>query len=292
MQYNCLTLIDASCATTVEQMSKFPHDDFAKAYLMELLNTIGKATPNRPLKAETLFADLWFEPKAQSQEERVHLGLLGRLLPRNALIEVFRNPATIFEIRSCKHKLFSDEADRIRKATKQKKTVIETELPSLLLLMPTASAEIREGFGASPTETEGVYHFPKWERTALVVLHQLPKTRDTLWLRLLARSGEQQRAIAEFTALPAEVPLYASISDLLANYRAILETRGQLAPEDEELIMNLSTAYLKKQEEWKLEGKLEEKLEVARNLLREGSDVELIAKVTGLSIAEIQQLEG
>jgi predicted transposase/invertase (TIGR01784 family) len=137
-----------------------------------------------------------------------------------------------------------------------------------------------------------VYHFPKWERTALVVLHQLPKTRDTLWLRLLARSGEQQRAIAEFTALPAEVPLYASISDLLANYRAILETRGQLAPEDEELIMNLSTAYLKKQEEWKLEGKLEEKLEVARNLLREGSDVELIAKVTGLSIAEIQQLEG
>jgi hypothetical protein len=89
---------------------------------MELLNTIGKATPNRPLKAETLFADLWFEPKAQSQEERVHLGLLGRLLPRNALIEVFRNPATVFEIRSCKHKLFADEADRVRKATKQKKT--------------------------------------------------------------------------------------------------------------------------------------------------------------------------
>jgi hypothetical protein len=56
-------------------------------------------------------------------------------------------------------------------------------------------------------------------------------------------------AIAEFTELSAEAPLYASISDLLANYRAILEARGQLTPEDEELIMNLSTAYLKKQEE-------------------------------------------
>jgi alkylated DNA nucleotide flippase Atl1 len=170
-------------------------------------------------------------------------------------------------------------------ATKQKRTVIETELPLLLLLIPTASADIREGFGATQTETTGVYHLPKWERTVLVVLHQLPKTRDTLWLRLLARAGEQQRAIAEFAELPTEEPLYASISDLLANYRAILEARGQLTPEDEELIMNLSTAYLKKQEEWKLEGKLEEKLEVARNLLREGTDVELIAKVTGLAIA-------
>jgi predicted transposase/invertase (TIGR01784 family) len=136
----------------------------------------------------------------------------------------------------------------------------------------------------------------------LVVLHQLPKTRETLWLRLLARAGEQKRAIAEFTELPTEVPLHASIGDLLANYRTILESRGKLPPEDEELIMNLSTAYLKKQEEWKQEGKLEgkqegklegkqeEKREIALNLLREGVDVELIAKVTGLAIEDIQKL--
>jgi predicted transposase/invertase (TIGR01784 family) len=160
--------------------------------------------------------------------------------------------------------------------------------------MPTASEDIRDGFGASQTEISGVYNLPKLERTVLLVLHQLPKTRDTLWLRLLARAGEQQRAIVEFTELPPETGLYASISDLLANYRAILEARGKLTPEDEELIMNLSTAYLKKREEWKQEGEQEGikrgRQEVACNLLREGSDIELIARVSGLTIAEVQQL--
>jgi predicted transposase/invertase (TIGR01784 family) len=90
------------------------------------------------------------------------------------------------------------------------------------------------------------------------------------------------------------VPLHASISNLLANYRAILESRDKLTPEDEELIMNLSTAYLKKQEEWKQEGKQEgkqeEKQSVALNLLCEGADIALIAKVTGLTIADVQNL--
>ena len=64
--------------------------------------------------------------------------------------------------------------------------------------MSTASQEIREGFAVTPTETSGVYLFPKYDRSTLVALHQLPKTEDTLWLRLLARAGEQRRAIEEF----------------------------------------------------------------------------------------------
>ena len=50
--------------------------------------------------------------------------------------------------------------------------------------------------------------------------------------------------------------------------------------------MNLSTAYLKKREEWKEEGIYE----VAMNLLREGIDITIILKVTGLSIEQINQL--
>jgi predicted transposase/invertase (TIGR01784 family) len=58
--------------------------------------------------------------------------------------------------------------------------------------------------------------------------------------------------------------------------------------------MNLSTAYLKKQEEWKQEGRQEgrqeERLKIARNLLREGADIELVVKATGLAIADIEKL--
>ena len=93
---------------------------------------------------------------------------------------------------------------------------------------------------------------PRYDRSTLVILHQLPKTEDTLWLRLLARAGEQRRAIEEFTAMPIATPLNANISELLADYRAMLESRElaetnpSITQEEEELIMNLSAAYVKK----------------------------------------------
>jgi predicted anti-sigma-YlaC factor YlaD len=100
----------------------------------------------------------------------------------------------------------------------------------------------------------------------------------------LGRSGDQQRAIEEFAQQPSENGLYASIEELLTDYRANLESRRQLTPEDEELIMNLSAAYLRKQQEWKQEVRQE----LVINLLREGSSVEFVAKVTGLTIAEVE----
>ena len=37
-------------------------------------------------------------------------------------------------------------------------------------------------------------------------------------------------------------------------------------------------------------GRLEEKKEIARNFLREGTGISLVSKATGLSIAEVEQL--
>ncbi|NJM47249.1 MAG: hypothetical protein HC860_14740 [Alkalinema sp. RU_4_3] len=160
--------------------------------------------------------------------------------------------------------------------------------------MPTASEEIRQGFGVTPTDTPGVYEFPKLQRTGLIVVHQLPKTEDTLWLRILGRESNQRQAIEEFAQQPTRNNLRVNIEELLTDYRADLESRGQLNPEDEELIMNLSAAYLKKQQEW-LEAGTERGIEqsmqnVAIAALREGCPIELIVKLTGLTIPQIEQL--
>ncbi len=48
----------------------------------------------------------------------------------------------------------------------------------------------------------------------------------------------------------------------------------------------VDTAY----DDGKADGKLEEKLEIARNLKQEGFPIEVIEKVTGLSVEEIKQL--
>jgi hypothetical protein len=285
-------------------MPAFPHDNFAKSYLTELLSTIGKATPDRRIKSEAREGDLWFELTSKAKKHRQQLGLLGQLLTRNALIEVFRNPATAAEIRACQGKLYDLEAEDLRKA--KNKTIPEEKLPYLWLIMPTASEDIRQGFGASPTSTPGVYEFPTLQRTGLIVVHQLPKTEETLWLRILGRKGNQRQAIEEFAQQPTRNNLRVNIEELLTDYRADLESRGQLNSEDEELIMNLSAAYLKKQQEWLEEGTergiqlgtergiqlgTEQSIQnVAIAALREGCPTALIMKLTGLSLTEIEQL--
>jgi hypothetical protein len=273
-------------------MSKFPHDDFAKAYLSEVLSLIGKAVPNCPLNAETRAADLWFELRPQSAHaQRQQIGLLGQLLNRDALIEVFRNPAIPIEIRACQGKLSTLESELIRKAKRRQKTLGEADLPFLWLLMPTASEEIRQGFGVIATDIPGVYNFPDLQRSGLIVLHQLPKTEDTLLMRILGRAGEQRRAVEEFANRLERSPLDLSIEELLTNYRANLEARRKLTEEEEELVMNLSAAYLKKQKEWKQEGQQEKAVEIALKLLSKGMAIDEIVETTGLTVAEIEQLQ-
>ena len=60
----------------------------------------------------------------------------------------------------------------------------------LWILKPTLAAATLDSFGAM-TDAEGwgdgVYFFPPGQKTGIVVIHQLPETPDTLWLRILGK---------------------------------------------------------------------------------------------------------
>jgi hypothetical protein len=287
-------------------MSAFPHDNFAKVYFGDLLPLMGILQPNPPLKPEGWEADMFFKLGPDADANRHQLGLLGQLLTRDCLIEVFRNPATLMEIRTCQGKLAVLEGELHRQAKQRNNTVKEPDLPELWLIMPTASKAVRQGFGAIATAHPGVYSFPIHQRTRLIVVHQLVESDATLLLRILGRSRKQQRAIEAFTARPAGLPLpelvHASIEERLADYRANLASRSPLTPEDQELIMNLSALYQKQCDEWKQEGiqvgmqqgmqqgRQAAKQELALNLLREGESVERVARLSGLPLDTVQHL--
>jgi hypothetical protein len=173
-----------------------------------------------------------------------------------------------------------------RQANRLKETVPDEKLPYLWLIMPTASETILRGIGFQKSRIPGVYRLPKLNRVGLIVVHQLAVTEATLWLRLLGSEGNQNRAILELVTQPTPPELYANIEEVLADYRADLEALRSLTQEEEELIMNLSVAYLKKKEEWKLEASLE----AAVNLLRLGVASDTIAKGLGLSIETVEKL--
>jgi hypothetical protein len=147
---------------------------------------------------------------------------------------------------------------------------------------------------------QGVYFLPNILKTAIVVIHQLPENEDTLWLRVLGKGGTQKRAVEELTELPENNPFRENLLEILADWRKNLELRDNLSREEEEVIMNLSPAYLQQIEDWKQEGKQEGKLEAELYFItsllegRFGSlDAELsgvVAKIAKFPISERTRL--
>jgi len=69
----------------------------------------------------------------------------------------------------------------------------------------------------------GIYFLGDYLRTAVVAIHQLPRTEETLWLRILGKGTVQKQAISEIVALNANHPLRANAL-LLTNLQASLQT--------------------------------------------------------------------
>ena len=99
--------------------------------------------------------------------------------------------------------------------------------------------------------------------------------------RILGKGGTQRQAITELLALPRNNPLRQNVQDLIASWRITIVNQENLTENDQELIMNLSPAYLEWREATRQEGRQEERRLVVENLLlvRFGSVDEELSKV-------------
>jgi hypothetical protein len=93
----------------------------------------------------------------------------------------------------------------------------------------------------------------------------------------LGKGGTQKRAVEELTELPENNPFRENLLEILADWRKNLELRDNLSREEEEVIMNLSPAYLQQIEDWKQE----ERFSLITSLL-EGRFGTLDAELSGL----------
>ncbi|MBW4618352.1 MAG: hypothetical protein KME17_03065 [Cyanosarcina radialis HA8281-LM2] len=205
-------------------MSQFPHDQFAKDLLESLLSPFGKVETDRKISGEVREIDVCFFPHPEVAN-LPSLGLLQRLASTRAAFEPFRNPVTPTQIRSCMAKLFDLHAELERQAQRQPH---ESELPHLWILTPTLSAATLKSFGAITDEeqwSKGVYLLPPGYCTGIVVIHQLPETPDTLWLRVLGKHKVQQRAIQEINGLDLSHPYRQNALELLADLAVVLEAK-------------------------------------------------------------------
>jgi hypothetical protein len=273
-------------------MTRFPHDEFAKGFLESLLSPFGQVQTSFKISSEVREADVYFQPDISIQPIP-ELGLLGKIAKTNFVLEPFRNPPTIFQIRACMGKLFDLQANLVREAKRNKQPEPnDADLPMLWILVPTLSKPMLAEYSATLTTklvATGVYLLPSGCKTGIIVIHQLPKTPETLWFRLLGKKKVQSNAIAEVAALPQSHPCRQDALSCLGNLRVILEAREIKKPEEEELIMQLSPLYLEKIQAAEQKG--QEKL-VLRLLTRRVGNVSVDsdARIKALSLLRLEEL--
>jgi hypothetical protein len=256
-------------------MTRQPHDQFAKQYLEELLSPFGKVEVSREVTDEVRQVDILFSPTSSHNADLQSLGLLGRIATTASLLEPFRNQPSKTEVRNCLLKLFSVYGESQRKAKRENTSLPEDNLPHLWILATSASTTLVESFGArldTDNWLAGVYFLPDSFRTAIVAINQLPLTLETLWLRILGKGETQRQAISELLSLSQNNPLRRNIQELITSWRITVINQTNLTEDDQEVIMNLSQAYLEWREATLQEGvqvgQKEGQRQVVENLLR------------------------
>jgi Domain of unknown function (DUF4351) len=278
-------------------MTRFPHDEFAKGFLESLLSPFGQVQTSFKISSEVREIDIYFQAN-DSTRSIPELGLLGKIAQTDFAIEPFRNPPTGFQIRACMGKLFDLHADLIREAKRSQQPEPKiTDLPMLWILSPTLSQPILEEFGAmlaAEIAPSGVYLAPPGYKTGIIVIHQLPKTSETLWFRLLGKGKVQSNAINEVAALPPDSLGRQDALAWLGNLRVILEARETQEPEEEELMMQLSPLFLEKlqaaEERGEVKGQQELVLRQLNRRMGNNVSLEVEAKVKSLSLSQLEEL--
>ncbi|MFB2937970.1 hypothetical protein ACE1B6_22205 [Aerosakkonemataceae cyanobacterium BLCC-F154] len=239
-------------------MTRLIYDRFAKDYLKELLTPLGEVETSRDVPGEVREIDVWFTPYPSEQRgDATVLGLLGKLATTPSIFEPFRNAVSPNQIRGCMGKLYDIHANLLRQRQRENSRLEEADLPWLWILSPTVSANILNGCNAKQDENnwpQGVYFLGEILKTAIVVIHQLPRTPETLWLRMLGKGNVQKQAINEIGKLPPNHPLRSNALLLLSNLQATIQASQNIDREDRELVMELSPLLLQWRDEALQEG--------------------------------------
>ncbi|WP_373537139.1 flagellar assembly protein H [Microcoleus sp.] len=229
-------------------MTRFIHDRFAKEYLEEMLSPIGTVNVGRDVTSEVREIDVYFTPGTPIPEYTENLGLLGKMASTTAIFEPFRNPIALGDVWNCTSKLFDLRRELERQARRENTRYDDTKLPFLWILTPTASKSLVSGFGGIPNLSnwlEGIYFFSEHWQGAIVVIHQLPETPETLWLRILGKGKVQQRAISQLSALATNDPLRMIALELLYRLQShlVADIPQELESEERELIMAITPLF-------------------------------------------------
>lgn len=219
----------------------------------------GRVETDAEVSPDALRIDVWWQPHPRRGREALNrLGLLGRMGRRSCTLESFHCTPSGGLVVDCivKHWLFCRELDR-RKPRPPR--------PSQWIISSGRASAALRGLGFRKSRWgPGIYDGPALMRTRLVVVRELPRTRDTVLVRMMGAGKTLKLAIADIQALPPDAPERLLALPILVELRLeILKDPAKQTESDQEFLMSTREVekYLEQIEQRGLEVGLKEGLE-------------------------------
>lgn len=177
-------------------------DRFVKRLARKGLSPAGRVETEAEVTPDALRIDVWFVPYAGRAHKKVlaPLGLLGRMARTSCTLEPYHRTPSGDQATDCiaKHRFFCrDLARRTPRPPMPMQWILSSGRPSAALI-GLAFRRSRRSLG--------IYDGPALTRTTIVVISELPRTRDTLLVRLMGAGQTLKRAIVDVRALPPDAP--------------------------------------------------------------------------------------
>jgi hypothetical protein len=247
-------------------MSPFQDDDFSKAYTTALYHTKGIVKTNVLVKSdENLAIDLMFVSNLQNSAWRTeNLGLFDHLMQIHPTIFVehysgYLNPAHILR---CITRMDLYVSGEQKAAKKRDEKLLDQQKPFTWILATACSVETLESFGANTDSTfgSGVYRLVPGLRIGVVVIRDLLKTPETMWLRGLGKDNILTTAFTDIRDLPETKRERNAIVEVCVKHFKYLTEKPSLSKEEADFMktmQEIDTIYQAKMNRVRLEGKWE-----------------------------------
>jgi len=209
-------------------------DQFGKQMVRTAVAPRGAVETDAEVPADTRRIDLWFTPASMQAPVPDYLGLLGRITAGPSTLEFFHNTPNGEDLAGCliKHGEF-------RHFLSQRK--VPPPVPTQWVISSGRPGRGIKGLWLRRMKgwPSGFYEGPPLLWTRLVVVSELPVTRDTLLLRLLGAKRVLKQAIAEVKALEEEAPERTLALPILLRLRVEIPANpAKRTNDDQEFLMD------------------------------------------------------
>jgi hypothetical protein len=236
-------------------MPQYYKDAFAKEHARIIGEGLGEFDRNLNISTETLDFDVLFIPNAEFLvEDDRNMDLYSRLLKTDSVVnlEFFSGTLRPENLRECRTRTHLDwvkqknNYDNLKKKIATSKDAEEVKqlaakltdpkLKFCWIIVAMISKKTLESYQSQPHPAwgKGVYLLPKIERMGAVVIPELEKSQDTLWLRTLGKEKVLKEAFMETIGLPPNHPKRNAIIDLGRSYYDFLSEQPELQLSNEE----------------------------------------------------------